>query len=132
MGAEALCRGAATVVGIEQSAAACRLIQANWQKVAHAEQTFEIFRGDVVKQVRRFRDQSFDLIYFDPPYASGLYVPVLTTLITQNCLSTAAEIAVEHDPEQWTAVAPTGLRILREKRYGSTHLTFFELDQHTS
>ena len=55
MGAEALCRGAATVLGIEQSGAACQIVQANWQKVAKPEQQFEIVRADVVRQISQLR-----------------------------------------------------------------------------
>ncbi|MEO1509975.1 MAG: RsmD family RNA methyltransferase, partial [Cyanobacteria bacterium J06633_23] len=42
MGAEALCRGASNVVGIEKSRSACRIIQTNWQTVAKPEQTFQV------------------------------------------------------------------------------------------
>ncbi|MEO1400690.1 MAG: 16S rRNA (guanine(966)-N(2))-methyltransferase RsmD [Cyanobacteria bacterium J06635_1] len=124
MGAEALCRGAARVVGIEQSAAACRVIRENWQKVAQPEQRFEIFKGDVVGQLKRLKGQSFDLVYFDPPYASGLHGPVLEGLMSYGLLNPGAEIAVEYDPARWQATASKGLEIVREKRYGGTHLFF--------
>ena len=47
MGAEALCRGAAIVVGIERSPRACGVIQQNWQQVAQATQKFQVMRRDV-------------------------------------------------------------------------------------
>ncbi|MBE9011730.1 RsmD family RNA methyltransferase, partial [Pseudanabaenaceae cyanobacterium LEGE 13415] len=40
MGAEALCRGVSTVIGIEQSAAACRIIEQNWKQVAKPDQSY--------------------------------------------------------------------------------------------
>jgi 16S rRNA (guanine(966)-N(2))-methyltransferase RsmD len=127
MGAEALCRGATTVIGIEQSAAACRIIRQNWQMVAQPDQTYEILKGNCLSQLRRLAGQSFDLIYFDPPYASGLYQPVLEALMTHRLLTVDAEVAIEHTPEHWRAEAPAGLEIIREKRYGNTQLTFLAL-----
>src|SRR5512147_649239 len=70
MGAEALCRGAAEVVGIEQSGDAYAVVRENWQRVAQPNQTIRLFKGDVVKQLSRLKHQPFDLIYFDPPYTS--------------------------------------------------------------
>ena len=129
MGAEALCRGAAGVVGIEQSAAACKLVTENWQKVATPDQTFEVIRANVVQQVKRLSQQvrsgtrqPFDCIYFDPPYAEGLYSPVLAQI--SDSLSNQAEIAVEYSDKLWQPQLPTSLRVVKEKRYGSTQLLF--------
>ena len=45
MGAEALCRDAQLVVGIERSAAAGDIIEHNWRKVASKSQQFQLLRG---------------------------------------------------------------------------------------
>lgn len=126
MGAEALCRGAQQATAIEQSGAACRVIQQNWQKVAQPDQTFQILKGDVRQQLRRL-SEPVDLVYFDPPYASGLYDPVLKAL-AQHPMVQTAEIAVEHSPEHWTGDPPLGLTLIRQKRYGSTQLSFFRVE----
>lgn len=127
MGAEALCRGAQLVVGIERSGAACRIIEQNWQKVAKPGQTFEVIKGDVLRQIRSNlcagSYQPFDCIYFDPPYAAGLYQPVLDHIA--NCLSPEGELAVEYSEACWQpSRLPETLMLLKEKRYGSTHLAF--------
>ena len=129
MGAEALCRGAAEVFGIEKSGAACRIVQGNWQKVAKSDQTFTVVRGDVVRQIAQLAAQiqsgtrpPFDCVYFDPPYAGSLYKPVLKRV--GGCMSDRAEIAVEYSETLWQPQAPTGLEIVKEKRYGSTQLLF--------
>lgn len=132
MGAEALCRDAGHVVGIEQSAAACALIQQNWQHVAGAEQSFQIIRGDVLHKLPILTGQSFDRIYFDPPYTSGLYIPVLEAIARYNLLTPHGELAVEHDPlvhTEETLVALTSekavLELCRYKRYGNTAIAFY-------
>lgn len=126
MGAEALCRGADAVTGIEQSSAACRVIDANWRMVAAPEQTFELLKGDVVKQITHMRSRSFDRIYFDPPYTAALYVPVLETIARLNLLDVDGEMAVEHNRDFWQAQPVVGLIIVRQKHYGYTSLTFYQ------
>ena len=122
MGAEALCRGAAEVVGIEKSRAACRIVQQNWQKVANAEQQQRVIKGDVVHQLKHL-DGQFDLIYFDPPYAANLYQAVLSILPQR--LAPMGEAAVEYGTGKWQpGQLPLGLQITKEKKYGSTHLVF--------
>jgi 16S rRNA (guanine966-N2)-methyltransferase len=126
MGAEALCRGASLVIGIEQSGRACAIIQENWQRVAQPNQSFQIIRGDVQHKIRTLAGQQFDRIYFDPPYASDLYEPVLEAIAHHHLLAENGEIAVEHDPERSAIVLSPSLEIRQQKRYGNTALTFYQ------
>ncbi len=129
MGAEALCRGAVSVTGIEESGRACDIIQQNWQQVAQPEQKFQVIRGDVVSKlsVLAQRSPKFDRIYFDPPYASGLYLPVLEAIAHHSLLAgeLAGELAAEHSPTQLLPERVGNLAIVRQKVYGSTALTFY-------
>jgi 16S rRNA (guanine966-N2)-methyltransferase len=125
MGAEALCRGAIEVVAIEQNGKACQIIRENWQQLATKEQNFQVIRGDITIKLQVLPAKQFDLIYFDPPYASGLYESVLNEISTLNLLAIEGEIAVEHNPKQWQAKSIEGLEICREKVYGNTALTFY-------
>jgi len=128
MGAEALCRGASYVVGIEQSSRACSIIQQNWQRVAQPEQTFQILKGDVVKRLTTLSGQQFDRIYFDPPYASNLYQPVLEAIAHHQLLHLNGEIAVEHGLDTWTPKSLPSLEICRQKIYGNTGVTFYRIE----
>lgn len=128
MGAEALCRGAAVVVGIEQAGRACSVIQQNWQQVATADQSFQLIRGDVLKKLPMLAGQSFNRIYFDPPYTSDLYQPVIDAIVQFDLLTPGGEMAVEHSPDRLDIVIPASLKIIREKIYGNTALTFFAND----
>ncbi len=125
MGAEALCRDAHLVVGIEKQGKACQIINENWKKVAEDYQNFKVIRGDVLKKLKSLEGQKFDLIYFDPPYQSQLYQPVLEMIVPNNLLNFQGEMAVEHDPKFWQARDIKGLTIVREKHYGNTSLTFY-------
>ena len=127
MGAEALCRGASEVVGIEKWGKACAIVRQNWEQVARGDQKFQLLRGDVVGNLKLLTDRSFDRIYFDPPYASDLYQPVLEAIVCYQLLHPDGELAVEHDPKQWTPHSLPQLAICRQKVYGNTALTFYRL-----
>jgi 16S rRNA (guanine966-N2)-methyltransferase len=130
MGAEALCRGAQSVVGIERSSAACIIIEENWQKVVTKNQTFQLLRGDVVKHLADLEGQVFDRIYFDPPYAEGLYQPVLAAIDRYELLAPLGELAVEHSPNPQIGTLPAALPTLelcRYKSYGNTAISFYQL-----
>ena len=126
MGAEALCREASLVIGIEQSSQACAIIQQNWQQVAKPEQKFQILRGNITQQLKKLSGQKFDRIYFDPPYASGLYEPVLQAIAQYQLLDPQGEIAVEHHHQDWTPPTIPDWEICRQKTYGNTGLTFYQ------
>ena len=127
MGAEALCRGASEVVGIEKNGRACTIIKQNWQQVAKPEQKFKVMRGDAIAKLKNLAGEKFDRIYFDPPYDSYLYLPVLKAIANYQLLSPTGKIAVEHNPKLWSAAEIPGLQIMRAKTYGNTTLTFYKL-----
>lgn len=132
IGAQALHRGARRVVGIERSARACRVIQANWQAIATPSQTFQVLKGDVLHILPKLQGDCFDHIYFDPPYASRLYDLVLETIATHQLLKPQGELAVEYSPQYWQppsliAREGTGITLCRQKQYGSTMLAFYRV-----
>jgi 16S rRNA (guanine966-N2)-methyltransferase len=131
MGAEALCRGAKTVVGIERSSAACQIIRQNWLQVASTTQTFQLLQGDVIQQLTRLAKQKFDRIYFDPPYAGGLYQHVLSAIDRLELLTVDGELAVEHSPDPHVSSLPdsiAAIELCRYKRYGNTAISFYRLN----
>ncbi|HIK24896.1 MAG: 16S rRNA (guanine(966)-N(2))-methyltransferase RsmD [Thermosynechococcus sp. Uc] len=128
MGAEALVRGAQWVVGIEQSPQACQAIRQNWSALAQPHQHTLLLRGDVRQKLLQLPVPQFDLIYFDPPYKSDLYLPVLRLLWQQRCLKPTGEIAVEchtKNPPALEAILAIGWQQQRIKIYGSTTVLFF-------
>jgi 16S rRNA (guanine(966)-N(2))-methyltransferase RsmD len=144
MGAEALCRGAVSAVAIEQFGRACQLIEANWQKVKRDEQTIRVLRGDAKRSLAVLAGESFDAIYFDPPYASSLYQPVLEAIVRFDLLADGGELAVEHDRDRSDFLKANSIKIpsedlpnepgemsgnvlesYRTKIYGRTAISFF-------
>ncbi|TVQ42529.1 MAG: 16S rRNA (guanine(966)-N(2))-methyltransferase RsmD [Gloeocapsa sp. DLM2.Bin57] len=132
MGAEALSRGAQLVVGIEQSGRACGVIKENWTKIAQTGQLFRIIKGDARSKLKTLTEEKFELIYFDPPYESDLYQPVLNLVAKLDLLTLGGEIAVEHDTRRGDSLVVTGLKQIRSKNYGNTGLTFYTVPSNSS
>jgi 16S rRNA (guanine966-N2)-methyltransferase len=128
MGAEALCRGASYVVGIEQSSRACGIIEQNWQKFAKSDQTFQVLRGKVVEKLKSLAGEQFDRIYFDPPYESELYQPVLEAIAQYQLLSPIGEIAAEHSSDSPLPDKILSLEVCRQRVYSNNALTFYCLE----
>jgi 16S rRNA (guanine966-N2)-methyltransferase len=124
MGAEALCRGASLVIGIEQSGRACSIIRENWQRVATPDQNWQVLRGNVAQRLSQLK-QDFDRIYFDPPYDSEIYEVVLAAIATHSLLAPNGEIGVEHDPSRALPSELSGIAAQRTKKYGNTAITFY-------
>lgn len=123
MGAEALCHGAASVTGIEQTPKAIAVIEQNWAKVGKDHQETRILRGNVITRLPQLAGEQFDLIYFDPPYASNLYAKVLHLIVSHQLLAEDGELAVEHG-SRYKLQLPEGLTLRRCKTYGSTAVSF--------
>jgi len=124
--AEALCRGAKEVIAIEKNNQSCQIIKYNLQTILQPEQTFKILKGDVLIYLKKLAPKTFDKIYFDPPYQSNLYQPVLNLIKEYNLLTDSGEIAVEHNPKFWQDIEIKGLEISRYKNYGKTTLVFYQ------
>ncbi|AGY59388.1 16S rRNA (guanine(966)-N(2))-methyltransferase RsmD [Gloeobacter kilaueensis] len=126
MGAEALARGAQEALGIELSAATARIAALNWEKVAPGRGT--IWKADVLAGIARLVKaiRTFDLIYFDPPYRSALYAPVLAAIADAKLLVADGELAAEHSddlpdlPEQIETLVRIDRRV-----YGSTAVSYY-------
>jgi 16S rRNA (guanine966-N2)-methyltransferase len=131
MGAEALCRGAAVVVGVEHDRRACGIIRQNWQKLAQPSQQFRVLQIDALKGVESLRGQQFDRIYLDPPYASELYLPLLEAIATHSLLSPEGQLAVESKKHKRLPSQVGSMQVTQIRSYGRTEITFYQPFQNT-
>lgn len=127
MAAEALCRGASVVLGIEESPIASKLIRENCQKLLTTESHFRLINGRVQKFLPTLVGQQFDRIYADPPYQSNLYQRMLSAIEEHQLLAPGGEIALEHgsDRDLSQELKTQLLEVCRHKAYGSIALTFY-------
>lgn len=127
VGIEALSRGASEVTLIERSRHACAVIEANLTALGIRSQ-ITIVKSDVAAALKRFDKEArqFDLVFFDPPYASDLYDQVMRQLGSGHLLSAAARVLVEHRTKTPPKPEYGKLRIYREVKQGESSLAFYE------
>jgi 16S rRNA (guanine966-N2)-methyltransferase len=126
MGLEALSRGAASVVLVEQHPAALRLLARNLAALGNPGQV-TVKKMDLTRGLKGIEHQKwqFDLVLLDPPYRLGLTETCLLDLGKGTLLNPGGVVVSEHAEDE--AIAPTyGCLRLRDKRlYGSTAVSFY-------
>jgi 16S rRNA G966 N2-methylase RsmD len=70
----------------------------------------------------------FDIIYFDPPYDSEIYTPVMWLIAKNDLLAEDGVVIVEH--RRQTPLLPNydRLRPYRQVAHGDSILTFFGVE----
>jgi 16S rRNA (guanine966-N2)-methyltransferase len=118
---EALSRGAAYALLIDDSAESRALIRRNVEALALTGAT-KIWRRDATR-LGPVQGQPFDLAFLDPPYRQGLLAPALQSLTEGRWLSSAALVVAELAEDE-PAPAVDGYEILDDRVYGDTRLIF--------
>lgn len=122
LGLEALSRGASSCVFVERDRDACRVIQANLEKLRLTGAV--IVSRDVAAALRdeRARGRRFDLVLVDPPYGEwGEHAPALSEHLP-GLLADGALVVVETS-ERIEPELP--LDLVTTRRYGSARITVF-------
>jgi 16S rRNA (guanine966-N2)-methyltransferase len=127
VGFEALSRGAGLVVLVDQSASAVATLRRNEESLARLAGRVEIYRDDAISALRRLAkaEATVDLIYLDPPYASGLYEPLLALVAATSLLAADGSIIAEHFKKTVLPGTMGGLVRTREVRVGDHRLSFY-------
>lgn len=126
VGIEALSRGAARAVFVENAKLAVRTIEENLAHTRLADAA-QVIRADVRDYLRRETAECFEIIYIAPPQYRDLWLETLTLLDERPHLLCPDGIAiVQIDPQEKRAVALNTLVPYDERRYGNTLLWFFE------
>lgn len=126
LGLEALSRGAAYAVFSDSSQEACRAIRANIAKT-HMEDRSRLICGEYQSAIRTLRGgEPFDLIFLDPPYASGLLPRSLEQLMRAGLVAENAYIVCESDDKSPFQAA--GLTLFRFAGYGKNVITILKKD----
>jgi 16S rRNA (guanine966-N2)-methyltransferase len=125
---EAISRGAATAVAVEQAPRAAASIVTT---AARLQAEVELMRADVFIAIRRLEEsgRTFGIVYADPPYAFAEYPRLLAELGTGRLLAPRAVVAVEHRKGSASApAADTGsLRYRKTAQYGDISIALYDL-----
>ncbi len=125
MGLEALSRGAAEVVFVDDGAKALTLLRANVAKMRVEGET-RILRQDA-RHLPANPGAPFTLVFLDPPYGKQLGEAALAAALKTGWLAPGAMVAWE---ESTTPTPPAGMTQLDQRRYGDTIVTLLAAPDH--
>jgi 16S rRNA (guanine966-N2)-methyltransferase len=137
VGIEALSRGAALACFIESGSEALKALRINLAEVERRGKTLpkapviRIFPMNAVKALSQQSDASFDILWFDPPYAAltqqwPLLVPELLRISADDAL-----LVVESDEpsaaflKSWAEDPACPWEMNKQKLYGKIAVSFF-------
>jgi 16S rRNA (guanine966-N2)-methyltransferase len=125
LGLEALSRGAAFTLFVDQAADARALIRANVQDLGLAG-VARIFRRDAAALGAAHPIEPFTLAFIDPPYGRQLAERALAAARAGGWLAPGAIIVVEEAADSGFS-APEGFEEIERRRYDDTMLAFLAL-----
>ncbi|HJW80192.1 MAG: 16S rRNA (guanine(966)-N(2))-methyltransferase RsmD [Microvirga sp.] len=122
MGLEALSRGGAFALFVDDSAAARGLIRQNIEALGLGGET-RLFRRDATRMGKAAPNAPFSLVFCDPPYGKDLAPKALISCAGGGWLAPGALVVVEE--AQGVEVAlPEGFTELQRRDYGETQVVF--------
>jgi 16S rRNA (guanine(966)-N(2))-methyltransferase RsmD len=131
VGIEALSRGAAHATFVDQSRRMCALIEANLDEFGVDTEEREVVCSEASAFLRRWAKSkpcAFDIIFFDPPYATE-YELVLERLGDNlvDLLAAEAIVVVEHHKKRELKEEFGALHLYRLLKQGDSCLSFYEV-----
>lgn len=122
LGLEALSRGAAQALFVDDGAEARALLRANIEALGVGGVT-RVFRRDARKLGAAPPGAAHTLAFLDPPYGRGLAEPALAALADGGWLAPGALVVVEEDAAADLAL-PARFTPLDRRKAGDTQLVF--------
>src|SRR5690349_15515534 len=122
MGLEALSRGAAFVLFVDDGAQARGLIRENVEKLGAGGVT-RLFRRDATRMGPAAPNPPFSLVFCDPPYGRDLAPSALRSCAEGGWLSPETLVVVE-EAQGVEVILPEGFTELERRDYGETRVVF--------
>lgn len=120
---EAMSRGAAYAVLVDQSPEAVKVIKENLKKVKFDQQA-SVFQSDYLRFLSTTREK-FDIIFLDPPYAEKMLENALQKISEIDILTEGGIIVCERPRDKVMPAAVGDLICSRDYNYGKTAVNLY-------
>lgn len=125
LGIEALSRGAECAVFVERRRDALQVIRENLEACGMTDKA-RVVNGDAMSYLKS--GVKFDLIFLDPPYASGLLEQALEEIVRFDICRRHGIIVAESAADKTLPPLAGPYALYREYRYGKIKLTVYHRD----
>lgn len=124
LGLEAISRGAAFCIFVEQSPEARGIIRDNIEKLNLTGKT-RLFRRDATNLGASGTSGLFNLVFADPPYGHSLGEKAMEQTLKEGWLAPDALFILEESKRSAITI-PEGFQLIDSREYGDTVIYFFE------
>ena len=121
---EFVSRGAKKVITCDNDNRSIKLIQENFAK---AKVKPELLIGDYMDILSKM-ENSFDIIFLDPPFATNYGELAIETIINKNLLNDNGIIVFEHSSEKIVDY-PENIHLLDSKKYGYITVDYLQVNR---
>ena len=125
LGLEALSRGAARALFVEDHPAGRALIRENIETLGVIGET-KIFRRDATR-LGPHRGEPFNLVFLDPPYRRELAAPAIASAKAGGWIAPDAALVLEQAAGE-EMISPPGFALTDDRRYGDTRILIYSRD----
>jgi 16S rRNA (guanine(966)-N(2))-methyltransferase RsmD len=123
VGLEALSRGAAHAVFVEENSARVKVLRETLQRFGFGDSA-EVVRDTAERFIERC-GSVFDIIFVDPPYASAEVEAILPLIQSREIMHEDGIVVVEHAAKRPPPERLDGLERGRVYRYGDTSVSLY-------
>ena len=128
LGIEALSRGAAHCTFLENARDAAAVIRKNLEGTKLSDSSKPV-EGDALAFLDRTQE-SFSLIFLDPPYDGGFYEPVLEKIAKRGLLDRDGVLVLEKRADT-QIIVPDTMEVEKERKYGHTTVCILKMKGRT-
>ena len=127
IGLEFLSRGAQKAILCDNSKDAIKIIKQNVHKT-HFEEYAEVYNIEFEKLIEKLKNQKFDYIYIDPPYATDFIKISLEKIIEYKLVNENTKIIIETDDETriLNQIEKMDVEITDKRKYGRATIIFLK------
>ena len=128
IGLECLSRGAKKAVLCDKSKEAIEIIKKNIEKT-HMEEKARVINADFKTCLDKVKDELFNIIYIDPPYATDYIFKSLKKIKEIGIVKKESIIIIETDDEQriLKEIGNIEIKIVDKRKYGRATIIFLEI-----
>jgi 16S rRNA (guanine966-N2)-methyltransferase len=125
---EALSRGAAKAILVDSNPKSVKAIRENLSRLDLADRT-EVWPMPASRALSLLarRNETFDVIFLDPPYESRWLEPALRFIAERHLLDPNGVVVAEHSARRTVDENYGTLALQDRRRYGSTILSFYRV-----
>jgi 16S rRNA (guanine(966)-N(2))-methyltransferase RsmD len=124
LGIEALSRGAEWVDFVDYRKSCCDIIRSNLERIGELRRA-HVYCCNVSKALG-FLENSYDIIFVDPPYSDPSVDSLLVNLAESKLVGQDCVVVLCHANRFSLGSAYDGLHLIKQRRYGDTFIFIYQ------